>query len=205
MDAVDLHWAGGRRWPCRCDRGLRPGHRQRRGVREWGARGKEHAGAAPGRRRARTAWPVKGGPHMRHSDRLERCPPQRERAVGDLLEGDHVGLATSKYRRLLGETRAAPGHVPGHDSHRASLGLRRHCSGQSISRVGMSWCGTSRAMARSARSGVSVAAEAHSACSSIPSEPVVPTRTQDQHARLQSQQGGAAHRLEGSIPSPPRP
>jgi hypothetical protein len=31
-----------------------------------------------------------------------------------------------------------------------------------------------------------------------------PTSTQDQHASLQSQQGGAAHRLEGSIPSPPR-
>jgi len=31
-----------------------------------------------------------------------------------------------------------------------------------------------------------------------------PTRTQDQHASLQSQQGGEAHRLEGSIPSPPR-
>ena len=60
---------------------------------------------APGRRRP-------GTPHISQSDHRERRPPQRQRAVGDLLQRDHVGLAPRKRGGLLGQTRASPRHVP---------------------------------------------------------------------------------------------
>jgi hypothetical protein len=66
--------------------------------------------------------PVERRHDVGQPDPLQNGPPHGQRATGDLLKCNEVGLALRQRRRLLGEPRDSARHVPSHDAHAVDRG-----------------------------------------------------------------------------------